>query len=212
MPRVRKPSDELVNKRKRVQRAIKSLEKSLQKPLPESERKIRKDYISRLQKGLKQTYIGRISDKGQRLMAIAQANRRLDVLVKRAREVRGGTRKTLERERSMAIFKTEMRAAAKGEESVFGQYGREKINIFFRYTQNIWDKPSVPREQRIEAVMKAYDVDNVNELFERVMSENRQALDYVKALHEGTYEIEDDTNYDGGSPEYLLAVDPDVIR
>ena len=72
MPRARKPSDELVNKRKRVQRAIKSLEKSLQKPLPESERKIRKDYISRLQKGLKQTYIGRISDKGQRQSPIGR--------------------------------------------------------------------------------------------------------------------------------------------
>lgn len=126
MPRARKPSDELVNKRKRVQRAIKSLEKSLQKPLPESERKIRKDYISRLQKGLKQTYIGRISDKGQRLMAIAQANRRLDVLVKRAREVRGGTRKTLERERSMAIFKTEMRAARRGRKAFLGNMGARR--------------------------------------------------------------------------------------
>ena len=157
MPRARKQADVLTAKRKRVRRAINSLKKSITDAMPESEANARRDYIQRLESQLKKTYVGRVSNRAMRDELYQRANEVADTLARQVGEVRGGKGRAMERRRSFNIFRTEMRMASKGLPSALGELGREKVKIFWRYTQNIWQKPNISPDKRLEAVMRAYD-------------------------------------------------------
>ncbi len=210
MVRARKRADVLTAKRKRVQRAIASLKKSITSQMPASERQARQSYIGRLERQLKQTYIGRIP-KSMRTEAYVRANEVADKLTRQIAAVRGGRGKARERARSTAIFKQEMRAASKGLPSALGDMGREKVKIFWRYTQNVWQRPGVPPERRLEAIMKAYGADTLAVLFDTIMQRNEKTLQLMQNMR-ASGELQDDTDMSGGSPIYLMAVTPDVVR
>ncbi len=212
MPRAHKRADVLTAKRKRVRRAINSLKKSITDTMPESEARARRAYIQRLETQLRNTYVGRIRNVAMRDEAYQRANENADKLVRQASEVRGGKGRARERARSFHIFREEMRLASKGMPSALGDLGREKVKVFWRYTQNIWQKPNVPPNKRLEAIMKAYDADSLSALFDTIMQRNEKALEYAKNMKMHTGELEDYTDVDGGSPVWLVAVSPDVIR
>lgn len=212
MPRARKQADVLTAKRKRVRRVINSLQKSITDTMPESEANARRNYIKRLESQLKKTYVGRMSNRDMRRELYQRANEAADTLVRQAAEVRGGKGRVMERRRSFNIFRAEMRMASKGQASVLGELGREKVKIFWRYTQNIWQKPNIPPDKRLEAVMKAYDADSLSELFDTIMSRNEKVLQYARGMKAHTDELEDYMDTDGGSPIWLVAVSPDVVR
>lgn len=102
--------------------------------------------------------------------------------------------------------------ASKGMPSALGEMGREKIKIFWRYTQNVWQKPGIPADKRLEAIMEAYGANSLSELFDTIMQRNEKALRYAERMKTHTGELEDYTDVDGGSPVWLVAVSPDVIR
>ena len=212
MPRAHKQADLLTAKRKRVRRAINSLKKSITDNMPESEANARRAYIQRLETQLKQTYVGRVRHSGMRDELYQRANEIADKLVQQVGEVRGGKGRARERARSFNIFREEMRMASRGMPSVLGELGREKVKVFWRYTQNIWQKSNVPPNKRLEAIMKAYDAGSLSELFDTIMARNEKALQYAERMKTHTGELEDSTDVDGGSPIWLLAVSPDVIR
>lgn len=212
MPRAHKQADLLTAKRKRVRRAINSLKKSITDTMPESEANARRAYIQRLETQLKHTYVGRARHSGMRDELYQRANETADRLVQQVCEVRGGKGRARERARSFNIFRAEMRMASKGMPSALGELGREKVKVFWRYTQNIWQKPNVPPNKRLEAIMQAYDADSLSELFDTIMARNEKALQYAERMKTHTDELEDYTDVDGGSPIWLLAVSPDVIR
>lgn len=212
MPRARKQADILTAKRKRVQRAINTIRKSITDTMPESERRARTAYVQRLETQLKQTYVGRIRHDALRTEAYARANEAADTLTRQVATVRGGGGKRGERRRSFNIFRQEMRMASKGLPSALGDLGREKVKIFWRYTQNIWQRPDVPPEKRLEVIMRAYDADSLSELFDDIMQRNEQALQYAKRMQLHVGELEDAMDVDGGSPIWLVAVSPDVVR
>lgn len=212
MPRAHKQADLLTAKRKRVRRAINSLKKSITENMPESEANARRAYIQRLETQLKHTYVGRVRNSGMRNELYQRANETADKLVQQVSGVRGGKGRARERARSFNIFREEMRMASKGMPSALGDLGREKVKVFWRYTQNIWQKSTVPPNKRLEAIMKAYDADSLSELFDTIMQRNEKALEYAKNMKMHTGELEDYTDVDGGSPIWLLAVSPDVIR
>ena len=212
MPRARKQADVLTAKRNRVRRAINSLKKSITDTMPESEIKARRNYIRRLESQLKKTYVGRVSNRAMREELYQRANEVADTLVRQVSEVRGGKGRAMERRRSFNIFRTEMRLASKGQPSVLGELGREKVKIFWRYTQNVWQKPNIPPDKRLETVMKAYDADSLSALFDTIMARNEKVLQYAKNMKAHTGELEDYTDTDGGSPIWLVAVSPDVVR
>ena len=212
MPRAHKRADVLTAKRKRVRRAINSLKKSITDTMPESEARARRAYIQRLETQLRNTYVGRIRNVAMRDEAYQRANENADKLVRQASEVRGGKGRARERARSFHIFREEMRLASKGMPSALGDLGREKVKVFWRYTQNIWQKPNVPPNKRLEAIMKAYDADSLSALFDTIMQRNEKALEYAKNMKMHTGELEDYTDVDGGSPVWLVPVSPDVIR
>lgn len=212
MPRARKQADILTAKRKRVRRAINTIRKSITTRMPESERRARMMYAQRLETGLKQTYVGRIQNRQLRAEAYTRAMENAAKLARQAETVKGGGGKRGERRRSLNIFRQEMRLASKGVPSALGDLGREKVKIFWRYTQNIWHRPDVPPEKRLEAIMRAYDADSLNELFDDIMQRNEQALQYAKRMRMHIGDLEDYTDVDGGSPIWLIAVTPDVVR
>lgn len=212
MPRAHKRADVLTAKRKRVRRAINSLKKSITDTMPESEARARRAYIQRLETQLKNTYVGRIRNVAMRDEAYQRANEIADKLVQQVGEVRGGKGRARERARSFNIFRNEMRMASKGMPSALGDLGREKVKVFWRYTQNIWQKPTVPPNKRLEAIMQAYDADSLSELFDTIMQRNEKALKYAANMKTHTGDLEDSTDVDGGSPVWLVAVSPDVIR
>lgn len=212
MPRAHKQADLLTAKRKRVRRAINSLKKSITDTMPESEANVRRAYIQRLETQLKHTYVGRVRNSVMRDELYQRANETADKLVRQVGEVRGGKGRARERARSFNIFREEMRMASKGMPNALGELGREKVKIFWRYTQNIWQKSNVPPNKRLEAIMKAYDADSLSELFDTIMERNEKALQYAERMKTHTGELEDSMDVDGGSPIWLLAVSPDVIR
>lgn len=212
MPRVRKQADMLTAKRKRVRRAIDSLEKSINGNMPESEARVRRAYIQRLETQLKNTYVGRVRDSAIRAELYRRANEKADELVRQAGMVRGGKGRAKERTRSFNIFREEMRMASKGMPSALGDLGREKVKVFWRYTQNIWQRSNVPPNKRLETIMKAYDADSLSELFDTIMQRNEKVLEYAKNMKTHAGGLEDYMDVDGGSPIWLIAVSPDVMR
>lgn len=212
MPRAYKRADVLTAKRKRVRRAINSLKKSITDNMPESEANVRRAYIQRLETQLKNTYVGRIRNVAVRDEAYQRANEIADTLTKQSATVKGGGGKRGEQRRAFNIFRQEMRIASKGGPSALGEFGREKVKIFWRYTQNIWQRPDVPADKRLEAVMKAYGATSLSELFETIMERNKKALEYARNMKMHLGELEDYTDVDGGSPIWLIAVTPDVVR
>lgn len=212
MPRAHKQADVLTAKRKRVRRTINSLKKSITDTMPESEARARRVYIQRLETQLKNTYVGRIRNAAVRDELYQRANEKADKLIRQIEDVRGGKGRAKERARSFNIFRNEMRMASKGMPSALGNLGREKVKVFWRYTQNIWQKSNVPPNKRLEAIMKAYDANLLSELFDTIMERNEKALRYAERMKTHTGELEDYTDVDGGSPIWLLAVSPDVIR
>lgn len=212
MPRAHKQADVLTAKRKRVRRAINSLKKSITAGMPESERRVRTVYVQRLETELKKTYVGRVRNKQMRTEAYARANENADRLSKQAATVKGGGGKRGEQRRAFNIFRQEMRIASKGGVSALGEFGREKVKIFWRYTQNIWQRPDVPPDKRLDAVMKAYGATSLNELFETIMERNKKVLEYAQNMKMHIGELEDYTDVEGGSPIWLIAVTPDVVR
>lgn len=212
MPRARKQADILTAKRKRVRRAINTIRKSITPQMPESERHARTMYVQRLETSLKQTYVGRIQNRQLRAEAYTRAMENAGKLVRVVETVKGGGGKRGERRRSFNIFRQEMRMASKGVPSALGDLGREKVKIFWRYTQNIWQRPDVPSEKRLETIMKAYGANSLSELFDIIMSRNEKVLQYVKNMKAHMGDLEDYTDTDGGSPIWLIAVSPDVVR
>lgn len=212
MPRARKQADILTAKRKRVQRAINTIRKSITPQMPESERHARIMYVQRLETSLKQTYVGRIQNKQLRAEAYARAMENAGKLVRQAETVKGGGGKRGERRRSFNIFRQEMRMATKGVPSALGDLGREKVKIFWRYTQNVWQRPDVPPEKRLEVIMEAYGANSLSELFDTIMQRNEKVLEYIKNMKMHADDLEDYTDVDGGSPIWLIAVTPDVVR
>ena len=212
MARARKTADVLTAKRKRVRRAINTIRKSITEGMPESERRARTVYVQRLEADLQKTYVGRVRDKAQRAEAYARANEIADRLSKQAATVRGGGGKRGEQRRAISIFRQEMRIASNGNPSALGELGREKVKIFWRFTQNIWQRPDVSPDKRLEAVMKAYGATSLSELFDTIMERNKKALEYAQNMKMHIGELEDYTDVEGGSPIWLIAVTPDVVR
>lgn len=212
MPRAHKQADVLTAKRKRVRRAINTIRKSITAGMPESERRARTVYVQRLETELKKTYVGRVRNKQMRTEVYARANEIADRLSKQVATVKGGGGKRGEQRRAYNIFRQEMRIASKGVPSALGEFGREKVKIFWRYTQNIWQRPDVPPDKRLDAVMKAYGATSLSELFETIMERNKKVLEYARNMKMHIGELEDYTDAEGGSPIWLIAVTPDVVR
>lgn len=214
MPRARRRSDALAEKRRKIKRTIASLRKSITRKMATSERKARRATIRTLERGLKNTYVGRVANPALREEAFARAEENLNTLLQTAsiaRKNRAGRK--AEAQRTDRLFRTEMRQAMNSNSTIFGngEESRVKMKIFWRSTQNIWQRPNIPPDKRLDAIKEAYSTDNLFEIFDKVMSNNANALQYAQKVLDGEI-IEDDGLSEGGSPDYILLVHLDTIR
>lgn len=214
MPRARRRSDALADKRRKIKRTITSLQKSMTRKMAISERKARRATIRKLERGLKNTYVGRIANPLLREEAYTRAEENLNTLLQTAsiaRKNRTGTK--AEAQRTDRLFRNEMRQAMSGNSTIFGngETSRVKMKIFWRSTQNIWQRPNIPPEKRLDAIKEAYGTNNLFEIFDKVMANNDKALQYTQKVMDGEI-IEDDGLSEGGSPDYILLVHVDTIR
>lgn len=67
-------------------------------------------------------------------------------------------------------FEAEIRKASKGGVSAFGSKPREKVQIFYRVTQNLWNKPGIPLKDRNRAIMEGLGVGSMEAAWAKVMS------------------------------------------
>lgn len=214
MPRARRRSDNLADKRRKIKRTIVSLRKSITRKMATSERKARRATIRKLERGLKNTYVGRVADTALREEAFARAEENLNSLLQTASIARkSSTSKKAEAQRTERLFKNEMRQAMSGNSTIFGdgETSRVKMKIFWRSTQNIWQRPNIPPEKRLDAIKEAYDTTNLFEIFDKVLENNTNALQYAQKVMDGEI-IEDDGLSEGGSPDYIMLVHLDTIR
>lgn len=214
MPRARKRSDALAEKRRKIKRTIASLRKSITRKMATSERKARRATIRTLERGLKNTYVGRVTNSELREEAFARAEENLNSLLQTSSIARKNrTGKKAEAQRTERLFKNEMRQAGKSNSTIFGngEMSRVKMKIFWRATQNIWQRPGIPPEKRLDAIKEAYGTNNLFEIFDKVMANNKKALEYANKVMAGEI-IEDAGDSEGGSPPVILLVQLDTIR
>lgn len=72
--------------------------------------------------------------------------------------------------RKAVDFTAEIRKASKGGMSVLGSKPREKVQIFYRVTQNLWNKPGISLADRNRAIMDGLGVDSMEAAWSKVMS------------------------------------------
>lgn len=83
---------------------------------------------------------------------------------------------------------------------------KEEVSVFYRATQRAWNKPNVPIDKRNEAIMKYYKVRDLEVLFNKVLSMERNQNvikaqeiannpdDYTEAEKKWAYEIIQDND------------------
>jgi len=72
--------------------------------------------------------------------------------------------------RKAVDFTAEIRKASKGGMSILGNKPREKVQIFYRVTQNLWNKPGISLAERNAAIMKGLGVNSMEAAWSKVMS------------------------------------------
>lgn len=200
MARAKTKYDVLNNQRKRIKRAIVRFEKI---GTPEAER-----YANHLRENLQSTYLPKTKNIESRQKAYESAQRRLKEYTQNVQYEKYRDARILAQRN--AIIKNEIRLASKGGKSFLGEYGEQKVKIFLRATQNIWNIPGVAPNQRFEAVMKALGVKDLKEAFEKVLAQNEEALKAAIAdlkIKKDTKGLVDNEPALEGSPRYVFLVE-----
>ena len=80
---------------------------------------------------------------------------------------------------------------------MLGSKPREKVQIFYRVTQSIWNRPDVPLRDRNKAIMEALGVDSLEAAWAKIMNrpDVRRALRSMNTSGEPV----DDTDSEGAA-------------
>lgn len=207
MARKRKKSDDIVNFRKRVTRVIKAEERQLGYGPAKVGDAAKREYVEYLKRELNATYIGHKKGRAREL-AYERANRAIANL-KNEMPANGKQGRKRSIAISNRIFIREMQNAGKRLPTLLGRAGKEKTHIFWRATQNIWDKPSVAPRERLNAIMKAYGENDLRALFDKIMAEQSEAVKLAEQSYNrraDTSGLVDDSQPEASPPEYMAAI------
>lgn len=211
MARARKAGDDAYNIRRRARRIIANLE--AQKDILSPRRaKAVSSYIESLQRDIEASLMknapaGVSADeaKARRDRALARLN------------TAGSVKKTPKQERANAIFRKQMSLASSGDSyTSLGKYGQDRVKIFYRATQRIWE--GKPAKDRNDLIMKSLGVSSLEAAMKIVLSQNKEAMraavrgsvqkdrvsDFAEAMD--FYEGYEDEGADNGSPDYIALV------
>lgn len=91
-------------------------------------------------------------------------------------------------------FKPLDESQRKDEIFKFRRNVQDEGNAFYRLTQSIWDDPSIPANQRDEAIRRyfeeKYGLTNMNEIYDFVLEQNKDLIEqYRNAPNASKYEV-----------------------
>ena len=146
--------------RAKAKARIQKLEVSVQANSKEAQ-----SMIAELNKMIKGTYLKNNPDAAKNIQKLSQYNTRIRKKVteyKKAKKI------------SNVVFKNEMRLARKKASSI---YTAGEMHVFYKATKIAWEGKNP--KMRDEAIMEYYGMDNLNDIFEKVMEneKNRKAAD-----------------------------------
>lgn len=90
--------------------------------------------------------------------------------------------RTISVKRSNIQFQEEIRMASIGLESDSGM-DELKVRAFFKATQRAWERSD--KEERYEAILAYYDVDNIEDVWNAVMKKNEKLLKILEKRQNG---------------------------
>ena len=155
--------------RKRTKRAIERLQKQEAESNNYLVKRQARQQIESLQSDL-----SNLSARGRQRTYTDKAKKALESLSSDSRRV--ASSKQLSRKK--IDFQAEVAKASRGGISVLGSKPREKVQIFYRVTQSIWNRPDVPIRDRNKAIMEALGVDSLEAAWAKIMNRTdvRRAL------------------------------------
>lgn len=83
---------------------------------------------------------------------------------------------------SNRLFAREIANAARNRPSTLGARGHQKVQVFYRATQNIWQ--GLPVERRNQAIMDYFDTDSLYIAFLRVMAKQKDVFKKEEELED----------------------------
>lgn len=147
--------------RKRTKRAIERLQKQEAESNNYLVKRQARQQIEALQSDL-----SNLSARGRQRTYTDKAKKALESLSSDSRRV--ASSKQLSRKK--IDFQAEVAKASRGGISVLGSKPREKVQIFYRVTQSIWNRPDVPLRDRNKAIMEALGVDSLEAAWAKIMN------------------------------------------
>lgn len=139
--------------RRRAQRAINRMEKELSSgELSRSERFQRRGEIAALREAMAGTYIGR---RGAEIRTQEEAQRAARSIVERdyVRIASETQSQNIQAMQEIANTYYVDKVTKQHVQNPMSSYSEAEMRTFWRATQHIWDKPSVSREQRFDAII-----------------------------------------------------------
>lgn len=160
-PQKRAYSREMDKIRKRTRRAIARLESQAAETTNYLVKRQARQQIAQLQADL-----SNLSARGRNRTYTEKAQAALESLGKEERRIAP----TRELSRKQVDFQAELAKASRGGMSVLGSKPKEKVQLFYRMTQNLWNRPGVPMGERNKAIMQALGVDSLEAAYAKVMN------------------------------------------
>ena len=204
MARAKTRADELYNERRRARRAIQRINNDIQMGKYSADESVSaQQYVEYLRTGLRNTYVGRINNPQLRGEAYDRAFENVGSLQREVSQYSQSSDRFLwQRNR---VFENEMSRASRGELTSLGALGHAEVKIFFRATQEFWDRRGVAPSERYEAILEGMGETDLRVAFDRIMEANPTALRTAES------ELNGITSTDGlsasgdvdGSPQYV---------
>ena len=167
--------NDLRNERRKAQRRINSIQKSLAKTKSEGARKLLERRITNLQNAIDatRTYSKETGKKIQRtklesehaMSYLRSLNKISESYVKSNRIQNEATG-------------IEIRRAGHG-----GMYTKREVQLFYKETMSAWNRDDVPTNKRNEAILEAYGERNLADLFDKIVNDGKvQELERAREI------------------------------
>lgn len=167
--------NDLRNERRKAQRRINSMQKSLAKTRSEGARKLLERRISNLQNAIDATRTYS-KDTGKKIQSTKlEAEHAMNYL----RSVNNASDSYVQSNRMQnKATEIEIRRAGHG-----GMYTKREVQVFYKYTMAAWNRDDVPTNKRNEAILEAYGERNLADLFDKIVNNGKvQELERAREI------------------------------
>lgn len=197
------------NLRRQIDRRIKQAQAAAQSAKNDFLAQAYNRKIEKLENAKQNTYLTSKSMDGKRVLKSDKDVRK--GLQQASQELMTSQYLTEKGRRNLASTQSQLNAASAGAASTFT---KAEAKIFFRATQNAWQRPGVSVKERIPAILEYYGYENLSELVADVLTLNQKAVETSKLTYteeltpeqRAAADEESDIKEAQQSPQYLTEV------